>query len=1194
MRPRLDWIIRWVSRYRVDLLVMISLAALNLPLLLSVPYQFNFDTSVYLSVALNFASGRGFTLPSGYPSLSSHPILFPLIFALFIKITHGEALPAVWMVKIFAVPTVWVIYALGKRLFSRGAGVLGAVIVSFSLIFRESYNYAFIDTISTFFLSAGLLFMWFNYERRGAWLILSGLSMGLSFLQKETTLFWAPIPWLLFFIDWRYRRNVRLIDLWAYTAIVAIPVAGWMLWSYHWVGQMYPMSKGLTTLVVRWGGYALAISVLVSYVFYIADKRLSWFTSLGRSGWLRRWLLILLLGAVVLISPLLTLFQHVFTGLSLPWIEIPAYIAKYNSYFPAFGIIATGCITLVMRAIWNGDPVSIFGTLALAMGFPLLSSIARTGSKSSLPPRQVMGFIFIAYLLFVGTLFGGLGWLQRPQKGRFGRVIYMVGVLGILGFALWFVQHQNTYFHQYEAQTRQREESPHVGWFNNRTIAPVAAWVKDNLPPGTPLLTSYWISYPLAYQTDGHYPIFAFPMVNMQFDSSQPSQPFVPGGYSIRAYYPVSFELEVLPEEIIYLDYFPLAKYYYCLMEKDIFAWVQDNRIEYLILAGDFVYKSTPYIDYFSSHPAFELVGSRRYQPDMPVYIFQVNHAKLRPQGQYPTVMSPTILEGILSASSVSWDVESIADYFPRGLSLRPLAADDSDLAVTLARHYLKSGRFLPAYNLYKEINAVAPGYFSHQLTREAQEPNDNLTQCVMYLVTEQLAQATAACNHATTLLPESSIPYVALGEIAIAQNQPGQAIMLYRMAATIHPDGLTLIRLGDAYRLSGQFEEAREAYQQAVALEPTNQIAQIHLAETDALLAQAKGQQEVALRAYRGAIDLYPGYWSTTLSTDQEVRQAIKLYRDTEFELRDESASNHVFIGNIHLLLEEWGQAVREYREALTLNPGDILAYLGLARAYQAQGKIEQAIAEYKKAIAASPDEVWLRIYLAQAYENLGKIEQAITEYEKAVAISPDEIWPRLYLAEAYVAKGKMAEESEAYEKAITAYRLAFSLAPDNPEIRDALVKAYLALGEQYFDQDSLSWVIAAYEKDIELGPNNPRPYWKLAEVYEALGQMDEAMAVYARVVASGPDSADAHFRLGQAHEAQGDIEAAMAAYEKAIELEPTFAGAYIRLGNIYKAQDRAAEAIALYRAASKRNPDVAWPHIELGKIYLKQASLH
>jgi len=1186
MRKGMDRVILWASRYGFDLLVMAGLTALNLPLLLSVPYRFSFDTSLYLSVALNFANGRGFTLPSGYPSLSGHPILFKLLLALFIKITNGTALSAVWLVKMFAVFTAWAVFALAKRLFGRGAGVLSAVMVTFLLIFRHSYNSAYIDTIKDFFLIVGLLFMWPNYERRGAWLVWSGLSMGLAFLAKEIVLFWAPIPWLLFFIDQRYRRNVRLIDLWAYTALVTIPVASWMLWVYRWIGRTPPLSKGLTTLVVQWGGYALLIAVLGSLAFYLADERWAWFASLCRGRWWRRISLILLMGVVALTSPLILLVRYRWAQASFLWVEIPAYIAQYSPYFPAFGFVVLGCGIVVGRAIWQTSPQALFGTLALAMGFPLLTSIARLG----IPPRQIMGATFITYLLFAGASFWVLEWLQRLSGRRFRHMAYRLGVLGIVGFALWLIQHQNTAFNAFDARVRQREESPHVGWFHNRTIAPVAAWIKDNLPPGTPLLASYWIDYALAYQTDGHYPIFEFPMLGMRFDSLQPSQLFVAGGYFMPAYYPV-FTTEVFPEDIIYVDYLPAEKVYYCLMEKDIFAWVQDNQIAYLILAGDFILKSTPYMDYFISNSAFELVWNEQHEPNMPVYVFRVNRARLRPQGQYPLVVSPAVLERIISESSGSWDVESIADYFPRGLSLRPLTENDGNLAAALARHYLKSERFASAYSLYKEINAVAPGYISQQLTREAQEPLDNLTQCVMYLVEGQLMQATAECNRATTLLPESGVAHAALGEIAMAQNQPGQAVTHYQTASRIYPDATTYIRLGDAYRLSRQFDNAQKAYQQAVIFEPTNQIAQIHLAETEALLAQTRGQWEVALKAYREAIDLYPGYWPTNLSADQEVRQAIKLYRDTEFELYDESVSNHVFAGNIHLLLEEWGQAVREYREALKLNSGNILAYLGLAQTYQVQGKMEQAIAEYEKAVAASPDEVWLRIYLAQAYENLGEIEQAITEYEKAVAISPDEIWPRFYLAEAYIAEGKMAEESEAYEKAITAYRLASALAPDNPEIHDALVKAYLVVGERYFEQDLLSEVIAAYEKAIELGPDNVQAYWKLAEVYQTLGQMDEAIAVYARIVERWPEGADAHFYLGQAYEAQGEIEEAIAAYETAIELKPTWAGAYTCLGNIYEAQGETENVITLYRAAAKKNPTAAWPHIQLGKVYLEQA---
>jgi tetratricopeptide (TPR) repeat protein len=835
MRNKLAKVILLISRYKLDLLFLIGLTILNLPLLLDLPYVFNFDTTVYLSVALNFINGHGFTLPSGYPSLSSHPILFPLILAFFIKITPN-VLYAVWMVKIFSILTVWTAYILGKCMFHHWVGVLIGTMITFSFLFRESSNYAYIDIIIAFCLILGLLFIWLSYKKRGVWLILSGFCMGSAFLLKESALFWVTVPWMLFFVDWRYRQNTRLIYLWIYTALVVIPVGGWMLWSYRWVGQMFPLSSNLTTFFIRWGCFALIISILLSYAFVIMNQRLVWFALLNKSIWFLRVFFIVIISANMLIGTFITLFQNLSAGISLPWVEIPAYISKYYPYLPAFGIIAGGCLIVVARAFWKGDSTSIYSALVLIIGVPWLSVVAR----SEMAPRQILGYVLITYLLIIGSLFWVLEWVQRTQQGRFRQVINVVCILGLISIALWYIKNQNTYYYQGKAQARQNEELPYTGWFSNLTLSPAAVWIKENIPPGTPLLSSYYATYSLFYQTDGSYPIFELPTLNVGLEPLESHQIFVPLSYSMRAaYLPlVGKKLQVLAKEIIYLSpvYTEGDLYLQVLMEKDILTWLQENRIEYVILTGDYLQREDLYLDYFTSNPGFELVWSRVVDNEMPIYILRVNYAKLNPQGQYPIIMTPTTLEEIINHSAGRITLDSLADYFPRGISLRPITRQDEELAISLALHYLKTGRFGPAYDLFKSIKVVDPEYVQQQLGIEAQGPLDTLVHCMWNFTQEQFAQAAVDCKTAKELLPELSTPRVILGEIEMAQGQPSQALIYYLAANQIRADGSTYIQLGDAYRLMGQFNNAREAYQQAVALDPTNQIAQSDLAELDAM----------------------------------------------------------------------------------------------------------------------------------------------------------------------------------------------------------------------------------------------------------------------------------------------------------------------------------------------------------------------
>jgi tetratricopeptide (TPR) repeat protein/4-amino-4-deoxy-L-arabinose transferase-like glycosyltransferase len=868
---------------------MAGLTVLSLPLLLSAPRRFYFDLSVYLSVASNLLEGRGFVLPNGYPSLSSHPILFPSILAFLLGITNGSALAAVRLLSIFSILIIWAVYALGRHLFGRWAGVLGAVLAAFMVVLRRYSNPARIDTLAAFLLIVCLLFIWLSYRQRGTWLILAGISMGMAFLQKEATVFWAPVPWLLYLIDWRYRCKVRLIELWIYTALVAVPIAWWMVWSYRWGGRMFPLSAELTALAIRWGGLALLAVALSSLLFWLAENRVSWFGQICKSqGWRRAWLIVLLVAAV-LGSPFLTLFRGNWAQVALPWTQIPAYVMKYSDDFPAFALVIVACCAMIALAIWKGTPSSIFSTLFLVPGFALFASIAQSGYAT----RQVLGAILLAYVVFAGSLSLGVKWLQKRYPGR---AIRGLGIVGAVVFGLWFIRDQTAAFERFEGVSYLQMGPADAGWFHGETLLPVADWVEENLPPGTPLLTSYWMTYGLGFETEGRYPIYAMPM-SKALDSVRPEEPFTRGGYTMRARYPVSYEKTVSPEEIIFFDYSTAGSSYYFLMEKQLLAWIEELGIDYVILAGDYLFKSMPYTDYFALNGAFELVLEANYEPSMPVYVFRVDRSKLHPQGQYPLVISPLALERMAAESEEGWDIEQLADYFPRAISLDPLEKEDAKLAATVARRYLETERFTPALDLYRKVGAVAPLFLTGLLVREPQEPWDHLEQCAMHLASERMDEASAVCNHAATILPESSMPRIALGQIAMSQHQLQLAMDHYQKAAELYASSEAYLGLGQAYSLDGQFEEALQAYQQAIAIEPSNQLARMHVTETEALQAQAEGRWDESLMAYREATDLYPVYWPTTLPGDPVARQPDTGDAELHILDLDPSVEQNIFV---------------------------------------------------------------------------------------------------------------------------------------------------------------------------------------------------------------------------------------------------------------------------------------------------------
>ncbi len=85
-----------------------------------------------------------------------------------------------------------------------------------------------------------------------------------------------------------------------------------------------------------------------------------------------------------------------------------------------------------------------------------------------------------------------------------------------------------------------------------------------------------------------------------------------------------------------------------------------------------------------------------------------------------------------------------------------------------------------------------------------------------------------------------------------------------------------------------------------------------------------------------------------------------------------------------------EYDQAIKDYDEAIYLDPGYVPTYLNRGNAYQGKGAYDQAIEDYDKAIRLSPGYAQAYYSRAVAYRNKGDQEQALQDYNEATRLDP------------------------------------------------------------------------------------------------------------------------------------------------------------------------------------------------------------
>ncbi|MFP3043153.1 tetratricopeptide repeat protein [Treponema primitia] len=219
----------------------------------------------------------------------------------------------------------------------------------------------------------------------------------------------------------------------------------------------------------------------------------------------------------------------------------------------------------------------------------------------------------------------------------------------------------------------------------------------------------------------------------------------------------------------------------------------------------------------------------------------------------------------------------------------------------------------------------------------------------------------------------------------------------------------------------------------------------------------------------------------------------------------------------------KEYDTAIREYTEAIKLNPNYMEAYNDRGMAYRAKGDNDRAIADYTQAIRINPNYALVYVNRGVAYENKRDYDRDIADQTEAIRINPN-------YALAY------------YDRGV----------------------AYGAKG----DNDR---AIADYTEAIRLNPNYTSAYYNRGIEYGAKGDNDRAIADYTEAIRLNPNYTSAYYNRGIEYGAKGDYDRAIADYTEAIRLNPNYANAYTNRGNAYKAKGDQTRADADYAAARR-----------------------
>jgi tetratricopeptide (TPR) repeat protein len=388
------------------------------------------------------------------------------------------------------------------------------------------------------------------------------------------------------------------------------------------------------------------------------------------------------------------------------------------------------------------------------------------------------------------------------------------------------------------------------------------------------------------------------------------------------------------------------------------------------------------------------------------------------------------------------------------------------------------------------------------------------------------------------------------VGEIYERRGSPALAIDAFEQALAspgMTPTAPMLSGLGGLYREVGRYDEARDSYLRAVAIDSTYTPALRDLAD----LLRAAKRYEQAARTYLRCAMLDPG-----------------------------DVGAHLGVAACCLELRNYAQAAASAAAALALAPErPDVKHLYVRAALRGDDEARAAAAAMMAEMATRPSAfAWTAddlTALADWQSGQKRYDDAAATLARAAALDPTD-------ANVPFQTGIVALRQGDAVAAADHFRAAIALNPDAPAF-------HLNLGIALYQSSLFDEAIPSFRRTLELNPDLTVGRLLLAQTLASRDDLAGAETEYRRVLTAEPQNAKAQRGLGFCLLRRADYAGAAAAYRAATEADSDNADGWAGLGSAELGRERLDAAEAAFGRARRLDPDNAM--LKKGAAILDQA---
>ncbi len=223
-------------------------------------------------------------------------------------------------------------------------------------------------------------------------------------------------------------------------------------------------------------------------------------------------------------------------------------------------------------------------------------------------------------------------------------------------------------------------------------------------------------------------------------------------------------------------------------------------------------------------------------------------------------------------------------------------------------------------------------------------------------------------------------------------------AAVFFVGCATANPEqkkqSLAHYQLGASHLGESRLQEAFVEFQQAVEMDPANRDAQYALGH----IYFQQGRYDEAVKRFQTVLRLKHddsealNYLGKVYEQQGKQAEAVEAYRqalNNPFYITPEIPYTN--LGLLYIKQKRAPDAMREFREAIKINPRYPVPYIELGKLYLELGMTEDAVSIGKELAGRYPELPEANYQLALAYAKSGAKQSALTYFDKVIQQVPD-----------------------------------------------------------------------------------------------------------------------------------------------------------------------------------------------------------